>query len=71
MNLYIHPFQEMITLGVAGSIGAYKAADLAAKLTQAEAQIDVIFYQIKKSLQEHYGDQIGNNRSDALFVSLI
>ena len=32
---------------------------------------DVIFYKTEKSLQEHYGDQFGNNRSDALFVSLI
>lgn len=33
---------KRITLGVAGSIAAYKAADLASKLTQAEAQVDVI-----------------------------
>lgn len=31
-----------ITLGVTGSIAAYKAADLASKLTQAGAQVDVI-----------------------------
>src|SRR5512138_3713606 len=31
-----------IVLGVTGSIAAYKAADLASKLTQAEAQVDVI-----------------------------
>jgi phosphopantothenoylcysteine decarboxylase/phosphopantothenate--cysteine ligase len=34
--------QKRITLGVTGSIAAYKAADLASKLTQAGAQIDVI-----------------------------
>jgi phosphopantothenoylcysteine decarboxylase / phosphopantothenate---cysteine ligase len=33
---------KRITLGVTGSIAAYKAADLASKLTQAEAQVDVI-----------------------------
>jgi len=31
-----------ILLGVTGSIAAYKAADLASKLTQSEAQVDVI-----------------------------
>src|SRR5262245_4365732 len=31
-----------IILGVTGSIAAYKAADLASKLTQAGAQVDVI-----------------------------
>src|SRR5574339_631865 len=31
-----------IMLGVTGSIAAYKAADLASKLTQAGAQVDVI-----------------------------
>jgi phosphopantothenoylcysteine decarboxylase / phosphopantothenate---cysteine ligase len=31
-----------ILLGVTGSIAAYKAAELASKLTQAEAQVDVI-----------------------------
>ncbi len=31
-----------ILLGVTGSIAAYKAADLASKLTQAEARVDVI-----------------------------
>src|SRR4026209_846880 len=33
---------KRITLGVTGSIAAYKAADLASKLTQAAAQVDVI-----------------------------
>jgi phosphopantothenoylcysteine decarboxylase/phosphopantothenate--cysteine ligase len=33
---------KRITLGVTGSIAAYKAADLASKLTQASAQVDVI-----------------------------
>jgi phosphopantothenoylcysteine decarboxylase/phosphopantothenate--cysteine ligase len=33
---------KRITLGVTGSIGAYKAADLASKLTQAGTQVDVI-----------------------------
>src|SRR5512139_1473631 len=33
---------KRIVLGVTGSIAAYKAADLASKLTQAEAQVDVI-----------------------------
>ena len=31
-----------IILGVTGSIAAYKAADLASRLTQAGAQVDVI-----------------------------
>src|SRR5512135_3130452 len=31
-----------IILGVTGSIAAYKAADLASKLTQAGAQVDVV-----------------------------
>jgi len=33
---------KRIVLGVTGSIAAYKAADLASKLTQASAQVDVI-----------------------------
>src|SRR5690242_6782478 len=33
---------KRITLGVTGSIAAYKAADLSSKLTQAGAQVDVI-----------------------------
>ncbi len=33
---------KRIVLGVSGSIAAYKAADLASKLTQAGAQVDVI-----------------------------
>ncbi len=33
---------KQITLGVTGSIACYKAADLASKLTQAGAQVDVI-----------------------------
>src|ERR1041384_5152001 len=33
---------KRITLGVTGSIAAYKAADLASKVTQAGAQVDVI-----------------------------
>ena len=35
-------FGKRIMLGVTGSIAAYKAADLASKLTQAGAQVDVI-----------------------------
>ncbi len=35
-------FNKRITLGVTGSIAAYKAADLASKLTQLGAQVDVI-----------------------------
>ena len=34
--------EKRITLGVTGSIAAYKAADLASKLAQAGAQVDVI-----------------------------
>ena len=34
--------KSRITLGVTGSIAAYKAADLASRLTQAGAQVDVI-----------------------------
>ena len=33
---------KRVILGVTGSIAAYKAADLASKLTQAGAQVDVI-----------------------------
>jgi phosphopantothenoylcysteine decarboxylase/phosphopantothenate--cysteine ligase len=33
---------KRVILGVTGSIAAYKAADLASKLTQADAQVDVI-----------------------------
>ena len=33
---------KRIILGVTGSIAAYKATDLASKLTQAGAQVDVI-----------------------------
>ncbi|RIK25520.1 MAG: bifunctional 4'-phosphopantothenoylcysteine decarboxylase/phosphopantothenoylcysteine synthetase, partial [Anaerolineae bacterium] len=33
---------KRILLGVTGSIAAYKAADLASKLAQAGAQVDVI-----------------------------
>src|SRR3990172_6932413 len=33
---------KVIVLGVTGSISAYKAVDLASKLTQAEARVDVI-----------------------------
>src|SRR3990172_2501999 len=33
---------KQIMLGVTGSIAAYKAADLASKLTQAGAEVDVI-----------------------------
>ncbi len=33
---------KRIVLGVTGSIAVYKAADLASKLTQAGAQVDVI-----------------------------
>src|SRR5262245_44621727 len=34
--------KKRIILGVTGSIAAYKAADLASKLTQAGVQIDVV-----------------------------
>jgi phosphopantothenoylcysteine decarboxylase/phosphopantothenate--cysteine ligase len=37
--------QKQIVLGVTGSIAAYKAADLASKLTQAGARVDVILTQ--------------------------
>jgi phosphopantothenoylcysteine decarboxylase / phosphopantothenate---cysteine ligase len=41
-----NPLQDKrIILGVTGSIACYKAADLASKLTQAGAQLDVIFTQ--------------------------
>ena len=36
---------KRITLGVTGSIACYKAADLASKLTQAGALVDVILTQ--------------------------
>jgi phosphopantothenoylcysteine decarboxylase/phosphopantothenate--cysteine ligase len=40
------PFnQKKILLGVTGSIAAYKAADLASKLTQFSAQVDVVLTQ--------------------------
>lgn len=35
--------EKRIILGVTGSIAAYKGADLASKLTQAGAQVDVVF----------------------------
>jgi phosphopantothenoylcysteine decarboxylase / phosphopantothenate---cysteine ligase len=38
-------FQKRILLGVTGSIAAYKAADLASKLAQYGAQVDVILTQ--------------------------
>ena len=39
----IHPIKKKrILLGVTGSIAAYKSADLASKLTQAGAEVDVI-----------------------------
>lgn len=38
-------FQKRILLGVTGSIAAYKAADLASKLAQSGAQVDVILTQ--------------------------
>src|SRR5258707_12775817 len=43
-NMEIIPLlqDKKIVLGVTGSIAAYKAADLASKLTQAGAQVDVI-----------------------------
>src|SRR6266545_7348298 len=37
---------KRIMLGVTGSIAAYKAADLASKLTQAGAQVDVILTKV-------------------------
>src|SRR6266545_3165078 len=39
-------YSKRITLGVTGSIAAYKAADLASKLTQAGAQVDVILTKV-------------------------
>jgi phosphopantothenoylcysteine decarboxylase/phosphopantothenate--cysteine ligase len=42
----ITPFyKKNIVLGVTGSIAAYKAADLASKLTQSDAHVDVILTQ--------------------------
>ncbi len=38
-------FEKRILLGVTGSIACYKAADLASKLTQVGAQVDVILTQ--------------------------
>ena len=39
----LNPLQNRrILLGVSGSIACYKAADLASKLTQAGAQVDVV-----------------------------
>jgi phosphopantothenoylcysteine decarboxylase/phosphopantothenate--cysteine ligase len=43
MNIPTHG--KRILLGVTGSIAAYKAADLASKLTQAGAQVDVLLTQ--------------------------
>lgn len=41
--MYVHPLtNKLILLGVTGSIACYKAADLASKLAQAGAQVDVI-----------------------------
>jgi len=39
----VNPLQDKrIVLGVSGSVAAYKAAELASKLTQAKAQVDVV-----------------------------
>lgn len=42
MDPILHLIHKRILLGVTGSIAAYKAADLASKLTQAGAEVDVI-----------------------------
>ncbi len=55
-NVSVEPFLPLngknVVLGVSGSIAAYKAADLASKLVQAGAQVDVI---LTESAQEFVG----------------
>ena len=41
-----------IVLGVTGSIANYKALDLASKLTQAEAKVDVVMTQSATHFQQ-------------------
>jgi phosphopantothenoylcysteine decarboxylase/phosphopantothenate--cysteine ligase len=52
---------KRIILGVTGSIAAYKAADLASKLTQANAQVDVIL----SSAAEKFITPLTSSRSRA------
>jgi len=41
---------KRILLGVTGSIAAYKAADLASRLTQAGALVDVVLTKARRNL---------------------
>ncbi len=73
---------KRITLGVTGSIAAYKAADLASKLTQAGAQVDVILtsaaekfvtpltFQSVTGRRAYVGDDLWGSEAHVLHVGL-
>ncbi len=73
---------KRIILGVTGSIAAYKAADLASKLTQAGAQVDVILsgaaekfvtpltFQSVTGRRAYTDDDLWGNEAHVLHVSL-
>jgi len=73
---------KRIILGVTGSIAAYKAADLASKLTQAGAQVDVILsgaaekfvtpltFQSVTGRRAYVGNELWGNEAHVLHVGL-
>src|SRR5215213_10291269 len=73
---------KRIILGVTGSIAAYKAADLASKLTQAGAQVDVILsgaaekfvtpltFQSVTGHRAYVGNDLWGNEAHVLHVGL-
>src|SRR5215475_7662546 len=73
---------KRITFGVTGSIAAYKAADLASKLTQAGAQVDVILtgaaekfitpltFQSVTGRRAYIDDDLWGNEAHVLHVGL-
>src|SRR5215510_4428337 len=73
---------KRIILGVSGSIAAYKAADLASKLTQAGAQVDVILtsaaekcitpltFQSVTGRRAYVDDDLWGNEAHVLHVGL-
>src|SRR5215212_9135504 len=73
---------KRIILGVTGSIAAYKAADLASKLTQAGAQVDVILsgaaekfvtpltFQSVTGRRAYVGNDLWGNEAHVLHVGL-
>jgi phosphopantothenoylcysteine decarboxylase/phosphopantothenate--cysteine ligase len=74
--------EKRITLGVTGSIAAYKAADLASKLTQAGTQVDVILtgaakkfvtpltFQSVSGRRAYTDDDLWGNEAHVLHVGL-